>query len=287
MDCERWLDLARRFNQPLHMLAFAAWVRVFGTARARERLGLLSPRPAYAYGMFRAADHARAFGYPGVTVVEFGVATGAGLMAMVDLAEVIGRETGVRFRVVGFDAAGGLPPPRGFKDHPELWSAGDFAMVNREELERRLAGRAELILGDIADTVDGFARSISSDAPLGFVALDVDYYSSASAALRAFDGPPESCLPAVSLYLDDVAMFVANRWCGELAAVEEFNERHERRKIDRDRSLPGRRPYKSVGWYDRMYVLHVLDHPQRARPADRGALDLDADRRRLIRDGLI
>lgn len=287
MNLERLVSAARVLNQPFHMAAIAAVVRLFGSARDRERMGLLSARPAYAYGMFRAADLARGCGLGAVTAIEFGVATGRGLSTMADLADAIGQETGVRFRVVGFDAAEGLPPPRGPKDHPELWTAGDFAMVNRNDLERRLAGRAELILGDIADTVSGFVASLRIEAPVGFVAIDVDFYSSSVSALKAFEGDARLYLPAVSLYLDDVSMFSANRWCGELAAVEEFNAAHAERKIDRDRSLPGRRPYKFANWYDRMRVLHVLDHPIRQSPSERAALDLDTDQRRLVRDGWI
>jgi len=286
MNWNRWCEWARVANQPLHMLAMAAIVRWFGTARAREQFGLLSERPAYAYGMFRAADVARWLGVRAVTVVEFGVATGGGLRAMVALADAIGRETGVRFRVVGFDAKEGLPPPRGPQDHPELWSAGDFAMVNHEELVRELAGRAELVLGDIAETVAGFRDAVSEDCPVGFVSVDVDYYNSAAAALRLFHGAATRYLPAVSVYLDDVSMFTANRWCGELAAVEEFNQAHEYRKIDRDRSLPGRRPYKHLNWYDRMYVLHILDHPARTAPMNRLPLSIEADQMRLDEFGL-
>ena len=44
------------------------------------------PRPNYAYGMLRAADLAGYLGLKRVTICEFGVATGNGLIAMVDLA---------------------------------------------------------------------------------------------------------------------------------------------------------------------------------------------------------
>ena len=126
----------------------------------------------------------RYMGRKRVTVCEFGVATGNGLLAMVDLAARLGPETGIEYRIVGFDTGTGLPTIGGYEDHPELWSSGDFAMNNKEQLTQRLNGRAELFLGDIKDNVSGFIASLSVDAPLGFIAVDVDIYSATRSALR-------------------------------------------------------------------------------------------------------
>jgi hypothetical protein len=90
-----------------------------GTTRQQVELGLL-PRPNYAYGMLRAADLAHHLGLKQVTVCEFGVATGNGLLAMVDIAKRLEPETGVSFRIVGFDTGAGLPEVGGYEDHPEL-----------------------------------------------------------------------------------------------------------------------------------------------------------------------
>src|SRR6266404_6525062 len=97
----------------------AYWVRRQGDFRTRERYGLIS-RPNYLYGMLRASDLAKYFGHKCVTVVEFGVASGAGLLNMVSLAPQISEESGIDFRIVGFDTGRGLPPVHGYKDHPEL-----------------------------------------------------------------------------------------------------------------------------------------------------------------------
>jgi hypothetical protein len=261
-------------SQPLTCIALRALAKIFGGLRTMERFGVL-PRPNYAYGLVRAADMARFTGKSAVTVCEFGVAEGAGLLNMAVLAEVIGRETGVRFRVVGFDTGEGLPPPNGYKDHPELWSAGDFPMPNRETLLARLEGKAEMVFGNIKDTVAPFVDSLSQDAPLGFVAVDVDIHSSATDSLRCLLGPRAKLNPAVSLYLDDVGTFFSNRWCGELAAIAEFNAGSEARKIDGDRSLPGTRPVQNAGWYRRMHVCHVLDHEARTRATRREGLSLE------------
>jgi hypothetical protein len=261
-------------------------VRQHGTFREKEGWGVVD-RPNYAYGLLRAADLARFAGKDRVTVCEFGVATGRGLLNMISLAELIRAETGVSFRIVGFDAGAGLPTIDGFRDHPELWSVGDFGMTNRAELEGRVAGRAELVFGDIDRTVDAFVAALDPAAPLGFVSIDVDVYSGTRAALRCLLGPADRYVPAVSMYCDDVRFFFANRWCGELRAIDEFNEAQELRKIDQDRSLPGRRPSGPEVWHRAMYVAHVLDHELRARPQARQGLSLDEHHRMMRERGLL
>jgi hypothetical protein len=245
-----------------------------GTLREKESYGLIN-RPNYAYGLLRAADMARFAGKKKATVCEFGVATGNGLMNMVELAAIIQKETGVELRVVGLDTGAGLPIVEGYADHPELWSPGDFAMTNKEDLKRRVGDKAELIFGDIADTVDGFVASLDESAPLGFISVDVDIYTGSKSALRCLDGRAELYAPAVSVYFDDTQFYFANRWCGELLAAEEFNQNHPLRKIDEDRSLPGHRPDSITYWYRSMFVCHFLDHELRTKPQVRDKLSLE------------
>ncbi|MGO9826839.1 MAG: hypothetical protein ACLP0B_25650 [Steroidobacteraceae bacterium] len=105
---------------------------------------------------------------------------------------------------------------------------------------QKLGGRAEIIWGDIADTIGSFTDSINDAAPLGFISVDVDIYSATTMALRCLTGRPEKYNPGTSMYFDDVSFFFANDWAPELVAIAEFNEQHELRKIGLDRSLPGR-----------------------------------------------
>lgn len=245
-----------------------------GTFREKESYGLIE-RPNYAYGILRAADLARFAGKKRVTVCEFGVATGNGLMNMIELAEVIHQVTGVEIRIVGMDSGEGLPIVDGYRDHPELWSPGDFTMTNKEELRRRIGEKAELIFGDIAHTVEGFVASLDESCPLGFISIDVDIYSGSKSALRSLLGPAELYTPALSIYCDDVQFFFANRWCGELRAIEEFNEENAMRKIDIDRSLPGRRSDRTAPWYDAMFACHILDHPLRSSSHARGKMSIE------------
>ncbi|MEO6747107.1 MAG: hypothetical protein ABIS28_20080 [Caldimonas sp.] len=245
-----------------------------GTFRQRESFGLVD-RANYAYGLLRAADTAKFFGIDAVTACEFGVATGRGLLNMADLAAQVTAATGVTFRIVGFDTGSGLLPPVGAKDHPELWSGGDFAMEDPSGLKERIGGRAELILGDIATTIDPFVDSLRPNCPLGFVSIDVDVYSATVSALRGLSGPHDRYLPAVSFYFDDVSFYFANEACGELAAIAEHTRANPQRPIGPDRSLPGWRPDSYAPWYRSMYVAHVLDHPLRLSPRKRESLSLD------------
>jgi len=254
-----------------HFLGEPSWINHSGDFRTREQYGLIA-RANYLYGMLRAADVAKYCGKKRVTVIEFGVASGAGLLNMIGLAPLIERETGIELRIVGFDTGQGLPSVEGYKDHPELWRIGDFATEDREGLIRRLGGRAEVIWGDIADTIGPFTDSIDPTAPLGFISVDLDIYSATVAALSCLTGQAAKYNPGISLYFDDVSFFFANEWAGELAAISEFNETHEFRKIGPDRSLPGRRPVVSANWYSKMYVCHVLDHQIRQAPQDRRKL---------------
>jgi len=229
-------------------------VSAFREAESRGEIG----RAYYTYGMLRAADTAKQFGETDTTVIEFGVAAGAGIADMVAVAPLITQETGVRLHIVGFDSGKGLPAPRDYRDHPEIWSEGQFYQG------KRIVDGATIIWGDIENTGDAFFRSDFLEiAPLGFAAIDVDLYSSAVSVLECFRLHDASKFnPAVSLYFDDTSFFFANPWCGELRAIDEFNDMPSWRKISFDRSLPGMR--KTVGpWLPGMRVLHVLDHKHR------------------------
>ena len=146
-----------------------------------------------------------------------------------------------------------------------------------EALAKRLPENGRLALGPVSETVPQFVKDLSVDAPLGFAAIDVDYYSSARDALRAFsDSEPTKYLPLTLLYLDDAADEFHNSWCGELLAVEGFNRAERWRKIEQDRFLRSRRIFKNANWLDRIYFLHVLDHPLIQAPPQRERLVYNA-----------
>jgi hypothetical protein len=236
-----------RLTEPLHLNLISVGVALFGGVRAKTAFDLLVRRQ-HAYGLLKAADEARARGLREVTVVELGAR--------------IGEETGVAFRVAGFDTGEGMPPPADYRDHPELYKEGWFPM-DREALQARLPANAEIHLGPIAETIEAFVEGLGPDAPLGFATLDVDFYSSSKDALRLFDGRPDAYLPYVPVYVDDLALSTHTRFAGELLAIREFNDGHELRKLDWDWNLANTRVFKHAEWLAHMFKLHVLDHAER------------------------
>lgn len=251
-----------RLTEPMHLNLISLWVAVLGTTRAKIAFDLLL-RQQHAFGLLNAADRARAYGVREITVIEFGVANGAGLLNMCELAPRVTRATGVKIAVVGFDSGSGMPNIRSFKDHPEAYQPGWYPMQDRVRLEAALPGNAKLIIGDLADTVPEFASRIRHEAPIGFVSIDVDYHWSAVEALRVFQSDPLTYLPIVTIYLDDVTRDIHNSWSGELAAVTEFNDMNELRKIEPMNFLRETRVFKNARWIGQIYALHVFDHPYR------------------------
>ncbi len=258
-----------RLTEPLHLNLISVGVAVLGGVRAKIAFDLLVRRQ-HAYGLLKAADDARARGLRRVTVVELGVASGTGLLNLCELSARIGEETGVEFRVAGFDSGEGMPQPTDYRDHPEIYKEGWFPM-NRAALERSLPANAELHLGPVAETIPSFVETLGPAAPLGFATVDVDLYSSSRDALRLFDGRPEAYLPCLPVYVDDLALSTHTRFAGELLAIREFNEAHELRKLDWDWNLANSRVFKRAEWLTHMFKLHVLDH------AERGDLSRTAD----------
>ncbi len=264
-----------RLSEPLHLNLLSLFVAAFGSVRAKIYFDLLV-RQQHAFGLLSAADNALVNGHKSVTAIEFGVANGVGLLNLCSLAEKIAKVTGVAFNIVGFDNVVGMPPIRDYRDHPECYQPGWYPMQAPEALRAKLPPSASLVLGNIADTVPTFLAALSSDAPVGFVSLDVDYYWSSVDALTALTGPPQLYLPVVTMYLDDITRQTHNRWCGELAAIEDFNAAQTLRKIAPFTFLRESRLFKNANWIGQIYTLHVLDHPSRfTLLADYGELVLD------------
>jgi hypothetical protein len=243
---------------------------------ARMRLGDLDTRallgaveyPAYAFSMYHAALLAKQLGHSAVTVVEFGVAGGKGLLAMERAAGEIEKLVPVRFHIYGFDNEKGLPPSKDPRDMPYWWQTG-FFRCDRDRLLLRL-DRAKVIWGDIRETILEFTNSIP--APLAMISYDLDYYSATLAALRIFDSPTSARLPRIFCYFDDIfdglpfarlngeplAGFHSD-WTGERLAIREFNCSSESKKISKFH-LPIRASVLAP-WVDKVFVLHDFGHP--------------------------
>lgn len=258
-----WFRIAvERLTEPLHLNVLAAGVLLFGTTRAKIMFDLVV-RQQYAFGLLHAADTALRRRLQRVTVVELGVGAGTGLLNICEIAARVSKATGIEFDIVGFDTGAGMPPPRDYRDHPELYKEGWFAM-NTEALAAALPGNARLVLGHLRDTVPPFVGSLSPDAPVGFASIDVDYYSSAKDALKLFEGAASCYFPYVYVYVDDINQISNSHFAGELLAISEFNADQSLRKLEHDWTLVNRRVFKHAEWLSHMFKLQVFDHPERS-----------------------
>jgi hypothetical protein len=204
--------------------------------------------PSYRYCVETAAKLARSLGYPGITVVEFGVAGGNGLLALERHATATERIYGLTVDVVGFDSGLGLPETRDYRDLPYRFGQGFYPM-DLDSLRNRLK-RARLELGEISETLGHF--STSCRFPIGAVLVDLDYYSSTKSALRIFDIAPT--LPRVPIYFDD--LWLTTPFTGEWAAIEEYNAAHPMQKIAQTWALAhGESATLQV------FEWHKFDHP--------------------------
>jgi hypothetical protein len=251
-----------RFSEPLHLNVISGLVAIFGGVRSKTYFDLYV-RPQFAFGVLHAADIAKRAGVSEIKVLEFGVATGTGLLNLSAIARRVTEATGIAIEVIGFDGGAGLPEPRDYRDHPDLYTTGTFHMIDSDALVRRLPSNARLILGEFERTVPEFLSECSSASPIGFASVDVDYYFSAVDTLKIFDGRADWYLPVTTVYFDDIWFEQHNPWCGERLAIREFNERHDLRKIAPFTELRGKRLFKNARWIDQTFTVHVLDHPAR------------------------
>lgn len=244
---------------PLRVLIYQYLLKLFNAKFSTRLRWDALERPAYGYGMYNAALLARALGYKEITAIEFGVAGGNGLMAMEEMAVEIEREIGVRFSIWGFDSSVGLPQSSDVRDQVYFWRAGDFKM-DLPALRARLKS-AQLIIGPIATSVTDFIEQYKPPA-IGFIAFDLDYYSSTRDALTIFSHGDQYFLPRVECYMDDVSsweMLCASTQTGVLAAISEYNSTSEFIKVVKKEDL-GRSRKLQANWFNAVYVTHFFQH---------------------------
>lgn len=93
-----------RLTEPIHLNIISLFVAAFGSFARKVEFDLVLRAP-YAFGVLGAAQRARRYGIKEITVIEFGVSSGAGLMNMSALAEQAERATCVKINVVALTLA--------------------------------------------------------------------------------------------------------------------------------------------------------------------------------------
>ena len=213
-------------------------------------------RAEYALTLAHSVRIAQCSGVDRITVVELGVAGGRGLEDLCHISELYHKMFGIEFDIVGFDIASGMPNAIDYRDHPEIWHPGQFDVRSETgDLRQRLEARgAQLIVGNVAETIPEFVANFG-DRVLGFVSIDLDHYSGTRDSMPLFNMPPENYLPAVPVYVDDMNTGITyNPWCGEHAAIQEYNQANSLRKFEEKHVLWG---------IQNFHILHLFDHPVR------------------------
>ena len=223
-------------------------------------------RAHFAWGVLSAAHLATGLEVPRISVIEFGVAGGNGLVALDHIAREVERIYNVGIDVYGFDTGVGLPKPQDYRDLPNLYRESGFAM-DEAKLRARLQ-RAHLILGDVEQTIPKFVASQPS--PVGFVSVDVDLYSSTMSALKLFESDSCRLLPRVYCYFDDILGYTFSEFTGERLAIADFNAAHPTTMISPIFGLRYflRDPDRTEPWPDQMFIAHRFDHPLYGRYTD-------------------
>jgi hypothetical protein len=190
-------------------------------------------RPYYAHCVWNAAVLGKRLGHSAISVVEFGVAGGNGLVLLEKYAMEVSDELGIEIEVYGFDTAEGLPPPDDYRDMPYYWQPG-FYKMDEEALRKRLT-HAKLVLGDIRETSKTFFEEYKP-APLAAVFHDMDFYSATKAGLEMFHADERYRLPRIFCFFDDIfgdELTLCSDFTGERLAINEFNQINETKKISR------------------------------------------------------
>jgi hypothetical protein len=255
----RWRRFSTLAKEPPVRLFVRSFLRRMPVSVATRARWDISDRPAYLLGLMFAAEQARLEGVRAFSAIEFGVAGGTGLLILQKEAEAVEAHTGIAIKVYGFDiGSDGLPEFIGdYRDHPDVWRPGDFP-TDVEHLRYWLSARTRLILGDVRDTVPRFFDDPQVPA-VGFVAVDLDLYSSAKQALRILSGPERRMLLHVPVYCDDIDETRGHRFGGELLAIEEFNEEHQHVKIDVWRGIRSDRPFADAPYLEKMFMAHDVE----------------------------
>ena len=191
-----------RLSYPLHLDILSCFSFLFGGVRSKIKYDNFR-LAHYAFGVYEAAKRAKELGLKEITVIEFGVANGRGLLAMAFYAEKIEKDSGIRIHVLGFDSGEGMPKTEGYKDHPEIYATGDFPMQDRSKLLSILPKNTQLIILDLIKS----DWTVFLKTPVAFISIDVDYYSSTIAILNYLTNlKPGLLLPNTLIYFERLSV---------------------------------------------------------------------------------
>ena len=216
-------------------------------------------RMHYAYICFYAAKLGKKLGYKKISVIEYGVAGGQGLLILEEYIKEIEKVFDIEIEIFGFDTGEGLPEPVDYRDLPYHWKKGFFEM-NKDDLQKKLK-KSKLVIGNIDSTSKSFFSSYNP-APIGAVIHDFDFYSSTKIALSMMCKNENFFLPRVFSYFDDTIgdeLSLYNDFTGERLAINEFNDGNSYIKISKPYHLKALKPQI---WHNQIWICHFFNHPK-------------------------
>jgi hypothetical protein len=218
----------------------------------------LSKRPHYLYCLYHSAILAKKLGIKKISVIEFGVAGGNGIVFLESYQKKIYEEIGVEIEIYGFDLGSGLSKPEDYRDLPYWFKEGFFKM-NSEKLNKKLKS-AKIIIGDVKITITDFFKQYNP-SPIGAIFNDLDYYTSTKNSFEIFkNGNDNYYLPRIFCYFDDVIgteREMYGTFNGELLAIQEFNDENKNKKIVLNQCLISQ---EKISYKFQIYYYHNFQH---------------------------
>lgn len=228
-----------------------------GSYEFRLAIGAVA-RPHYGYCVLNAAKLAKKLNYPRISVIEFGVAGGNGLLNLEYHTQEIEKLLDIKIDVYGFDTGEGLPNILDYRDLPYHWESGFFKM-DVPKLQSKLK-KAKLIIGNIDVTSKTFFDDYDP-APIAAMFHDFDYYSSTNQAFTMLDKDDKYFLPRIYSYFDDILgteIELYNDFTGERLAINEFNASHQFKKFSPAYHLITQT--NSENWHHQIFIYHNFQH---------------------------
>lgn len=252
-----------RLGEPFIYNLVSFFVFLFGNIVTKIKYDTI-PRQPYAFGLgeaFRIAkEQSNTLKIKRIVIIEFGVASGAGLLNLCKISEKLSQHYNLEVLVVGFDSGEGMPHPVDFRDHPEKYLDGDFPPHDRDLLDEVLPSNAEVVYGPIIDCVGQLDRKLLDGDFISFISIDVDYWSSTNDCLKIFYNKKLTFLPTVPMYFDDVNNIDHHPYAGELLSIQEFNDSNLLKKIVKMNQLRNWRIFKNALYLDQMYWFYELEN---------------------------
>lgn len=253
-----------RLSEPLLYNFMAIFYLLFGNVIKKIEYDLV-PRNPYAFGLNEAflfaSQNKNKLNIERLIICEFGVASGAGLLNLCKISKKLAEYYSIPCEIIGFDTGIGMPDAIDYRDHPEKYRGGDFVPINVERLSQSLPENCKIYYGSIKDTLATFLDNLKQGDKLGFISIDVDYYSSTVESLGVLATKSENKLPKMPIYFDDVNNVDHNEFCGELLAINEFNQHNSKLKISKMNQIRDWRVFKNALYLEQMYWAFDFNSP--------------------------